>query len=113
MESIMSITLARNEFSSGSRWSLVAVLSECGGCHHLCNCGFAQLGNPARARTALHDGEPFVWVLFVLPIFAIFALVNLFWGAHICSKRRWRNGYLWLMAAAVWLIAACVDFAHH
>jgi hypothetical protein len=57
------------------------------------------------------SGEPFVWALFVIPIYAVFGLVNVSWGAYILSKHRWRSGYFWLMAA--WLIAICVDFAHH
>jgi hypothetical protein len=58
-------------------------------------------------------GEPFVWAVAVLPIVVVFALLNLIWGAYICVNKRWRSGYFWLMAAAVWLIAVCIDFAHH
>jgi TRAP-type C4-dicarboxylate transport system permease small subunit len=58
-------------------------------------------------------GEPFVWAGRALPIVAGFGLLNLVWGAYICMKREWRNSYLWLAASVIWLIAVCLDFAHH
>jgi hypothetical protein len=58
-------------------------------------------------------GEPFVWASSVLLIVVGFAMLNLLWGAYICFKKRWGSGYVWLMAAAVWLVAICIDFAHH
>ncbi len=58
-------------------------------------------------------GEPFVWFACVALIVVGFALLNLVWGVYICFNRRWRSGYSWLMAAAVWIIAVCIDFAHH
>ena len=58
-------------------------------------------------------GEPFIWALFVVPVLAAFALLNLVWGAYICFNKTWRSGYFWLMAAVVWLLAVWTDFAHH
>jgi hypothetical protein len=58
-------------------------------------------------------GEPFVWFGAIVPIIAVFALLNIFWAGYICFSRRWRSGYFWLMVVAVWLIAVCIDFAHH
>gem|GEM_PF-1729129 len=58
-------------------------------------------------------GEPFVWFLHILPIIAIFLVVNLAWGTGILTRRFWQGGRLWLMAAVVWLGALAVDFAHH
>jgi hypothetical protein len=58
-------------------------------------------------------GEPFVWALSVMPIFAIFFVVNVGWGAFIVVRRQWRRGYLWLLTVLIWLVAAAIDFAHH
>lgn len=58
-------------------------------------------------------GEPFVWAGSVLPIVVGFTLLNLLWGAYICFNKKWGSGYFWLMAAAAWLIAVSIDFAHH
>jgi hypothetical protein len=63
----------------------------------------------------LHSGtgEPFVWGLSVVPIFTIFFVVDVVWGGLILVRRRWPSGYLWLLAALIWLVAAVIDFAHH
>ena len=58
-------------------------------------------------------GEPFVWVLFVVPIFASFGLLNLFWATAMFWGKRWQSYRMLFAAAAVWLVAVCVDFAHH
>lgn len=58
-------------------------------------------------------GEPFVWALYVLPIWALFSSLDLIWGAIIAVRRQWRNGRLWLIATCIWLVAAVFDFAHH
>jgi hypothetical protein len=58
-------------------------------------------------------GEPFIWFIGVLPVVAIFFVLNLAWGALIVARRQWRSGRFWLLAAVVWLIAVLVDFAHH
>jgi hypothetical protein len=58
-------------------------------------------------------GEPFVWFLGILPVVAIFSIVNLAWGAGVLTRRQWQGGRLWLLTAAVWLGAVVIDFAHH
>jgi TRAP-type C4-dicarboxylate transport system permease small subunit len=58
-------------------------------------------------------GEPFVWAAYAVPIFAGFGLLNLVWGAYICVKRNWRDGYLLLAITLIWLVAVWIDFAHH
>jgi len=58
-------------------------------------------------------GEPFVWFAGTLPIVAIFFVLNLAWMGLIVARRRWRSGRFWLLAALSWLVAVCVDFAHH
>jgi len=52
--------------------------------------------------------------LFLLcPVFTIFFVVDVFWGALILVSQQWRRGYLWLLTALIWLVAAVIDFAHH
>jgi hypothetical protein len=57
--------------------------------------------------------EPFIWFLSVAPIVAIFFVVNVIWGVLILVRRQWRIGYLWLLIALIWVLAAVIDFAHH
>lgn len=66
-------------------------------------------------QRGLHSqtGEPFVWACFVLPIWALYLLLNLTWGAAILVRREWRNSALWLAMALIWLAALGIDFAHH
>jgi hypothetical protein len=58
-------------------------------------------------------GEPVVWAVRALPIFVAFFLINFIWGTCICIKRNWRNGFFWITAAAIWVIAVWIDFSHH
>ena len=113
MEPVMSLTIARNEVASGSRWNLVLLTVNILGAIIYVLAASHGWVIPQEHGAVPVSGEPFVWALFVIPIYAVFGLVNVSWGAYILSKRRWRSGYFWLMAAAVWLIAICVDFAHH
>lgn len=57
-------------------------------------------------------GEPFVWFLNILPIVAIFLVINVAWTI-ILARRHWSGGGFWLLAAVVWLAAIMIDFAHH
>jgi len=70
---------------------------------------------PEERAAGIHTttGEPFVWFLSILPIVAIFFVINLAWGASIVTRRDWQRGRLWLLTAAVWLGAVMIDFAHH
>ena len=58
-------------------------------------------------------GEPFIWALGVMPVWAVFSLLNLSWGAIVAARRQWRSGRLLLVTACVWVIAVVIDFAHH
>lgn len=58
-------------------------------------------------------GEPFVWALGVVPIWATFLLLNLIWGALIAARRHWRSARFWLITGCIWLVSVAVDFAHH
>jgi hypothetical protein len=65
-----------------------------------------------RGLTSM-TGEPFIWALGVLPIWALFFLLNLIWGAIITARPQWRSGRLWLVAGCIWLVSVAVDFAHY
>lgn len=58
-------------------------------------------------------GEPFIWALAILPVFAAALVVNTFWGVVILKRRQWAAGRLWLVVGAIWLVAIAVDFTHH
>jgi hypothetical protein len=58
-------------------------------------------------------GEPFIWAMAVLPILAVFLLLNLTWGTLILGYRKWRSGRLWLLAVLIWPAAIAIDFVHH
>ena len=58
-------------------------------------------------------GEPYVWFAAVIPVCAVFIVLNLIWGAFILARKRWRSGIFWLSTIPIWLIAAAIDFAHH
>lgn len=58
-------------------------------------------------------GEPLIWAVAVLPILAVFLLLNLMWGALILGYRQWRSVRLWLLAVLIWLAAIAIDFVHH
>jgi hypothetical protein len=69
---------------------------------------------PAERAAGVYTttGEPFVWFLAILPIVAIFFVINVAWTI-ILARRQWRVGRFWLLAAAAWLVAIVIDFAHH
>jgi hypothetical protein len=58
-------------------------------------------------------GEPFVWFIGILPVVAVFLILNIIWGALVLARPQRLGGRLWLSSAAVWFIAICIDFAHH
>ncbi len=68
---------------------------------------------PQEAEVRSRTGEPFIWGLGALPVFVIFSLINLTWGAFIVARRQWRGGSLCLLAALIWSVAVVTDFAHH
>jgi len=70
---------------------------------------------PQEREVGLHavTGEPYVWTGYVLPVCAVFFVLNLSWGAYILARKQWRTGILWLSTIPIWLIAVAIDFAHH
>jgi hypothetical protein len=69
---------------------------------------------PAERAAGIHSvtGEPFIWFMHVLPIVALFFAINVAWTV-VLGRRRWNGGRFWLLAAAVWVVAIVIDFAHH
>jgi hypothetical protein len=65
------------------------------------------------AGTYTVTGEPFVWFLNILPVIAIFFVINLVWGVRIITGRDRCGSLLWLLTAAIWIVAVIIDFAHH
>jgi len=58
--------------------------------------------------------EPLIWAGFVLPVWAVFGIVNACWVfAVLSSPPRRRDTRILLAVAAVWAVAVVVDFAHH
>jgi hypothetical protein len=58
-------------------------------------------------------GEPFVWFISIVPVITVFFLLNLAWGIIILKRRQWKTGRMWLAGAAIWIVAAVIDFSHH
>jgi len=70
---------------------------------------------PRERELGLHSvtGEPFIWALSILPVCAVFLVLNLTWGAFILARKRWHCGIFWLLSIPIWLAAVVIDFAHH
>jgi hypothetical protein len=48
---------------------------------------------PHERELHSETGEPFVWAFSVMPVFTIFFVVDVFWGALILVSQQWRRGY--------------------
>jgi len=57
-------------------------------------------------------GEPFVWAL-ALPVLGAFLLADIVWGGVLFRYRERKRWLWWFIIGGLWLIALCVDFAHH
>jgi hypothetical protein len=70
---------------------------------------------PEEKANGIHTitGEPFVWALFVFPVWIVFLVINLVWGSMIVARKSWLDGRLWLAASFIWIVAVIVDFRHH
>ena len=84
----MSLTLARSEVSSSSRWDPVLFIVNVLGAITYVIAASPSWAIPHERGLNSTTGEPFVWALFVVPIFAVFALVNLSWGGIHLHKEK-------------------------
>jgi hypothetical protein len=75
--------------------------------------GTTRSGRAMAPSAHSETAEPFILALGVLPIFAVFSVLNVTWGAFILARPQWRGGRLWLLAALIWSVAVGIDFAHH
>lgn len=58
--------------------------------------------------------EPFIWAGFVLPVWAVFGVVDVFWACWVLAPPpRWRATGVVLAVGLAWAVAVAVDFAHH
>jgi len=57
-------------------------------------------------------GEPFVWAL-ALPLLVVFLLIDIVWGVVLFRYKERKRWLWWIIIGGLWLIALCVDFAHH
>ena len=114
-ESVMHCTLERDEHWSKRRLSPALFGANIVGAVMYVIMASPSWAIPQERELGLNSmtGEPFVWFLGVAPIVIGFALLNLVWVAFICFNKRWRSSYFLLMAAALWIIAVYIDFAHH
>jgi hypothetical protein len=68
---------------------------------------------PQEQGLQVTTGEPFIWAAAILPIIAVFFLVNLIWGGFIViNRKRWRSR-LWFLVVIIWFVAITIDFMHH
>ena len=100
---------------SASRLSLTLFIANLLGAIAYVHAASPSWAIPEERAQGVHSvtGEPFIWALGALSIFAGFSLLDFLWGAYICAKRKWQSGYIWLATLVIFLIAVWIDFAHH
>ena len=58
-------------------------------------------------------GEPFVWAAALLPVVPAFLVADIVWGVWILRRGKPHGWLWWLITGGLWVIAICIDFAHH
>jgi hypothetical protein len=88
-------------------------LDHCGAIAYLIRASAAWV-NPQERAAGIYSitGEPFVWLVAIVPVVLFFFVVNCVWGA-VTIRRHWQGAGLWLLATLAWLGAVVIDFAHH
>jgi hypothetical protein len=107
--------MTSNEINSRSSWPLVLLaLNAIGASAYVFLASHAWvIPQECEAGINTTTGEPFVWFISIAPVIAVFFLLNLAWGTIILRRRQWKIGRMWLAAAAIWVVAAIIDFSHH
>ena len=60
------------------------------------------------------SGEAVVWAVGVLPLWALFGVVDALWAVWVLAPPpRWRAAGAVLVVAALWAVAILIDRAHY
>ena len=104
-----------NRKNLGARWGIVLLVANfIGAVVYVAAASHGWVIQQER-EVGLHavTGEPYVWAGSVLPVCAVFFVLNLTWGAFIVVRRQWQSGLFWPLLLPIWLVAIASDFAHH
>jgi hypothetical protein len=99
----------------GRRGSLVILLCNCvGALIYLWGARHAWV-IPEEAANGVHSitSEPLIWGLFVMPVWIVFAAINIAWGVAILARKKRFAARFWLSTALIWIVAIVIDYAHH
>jgi len=95
---------------AAQRWSAVLlILNLIGAARYVAvaSRGWAIPGEPVT-------GEPYVWAISIVPVCAVFLVLNIIWGAFILARKQWRTGIVMLLSVLpIWIVAVAIDFWHH
>jgi len=70
---------------------------------------------PAERAAGINSvtGEPFIWALGVLPIWALFVVANLAWAVARRRRPVAQNLVIALAVSGVWVAAFAIDYLRH
>jgi hypothetical protein len=105
-------TNSESPFGSAASQMALLALNVIGACFYVVRAS-PSWAIPEERGLVPMTGEPFVWFAGILPVVAVFFVLNSAWGALILVRRRWISGRFWLLAVVSWLIALVIDFEHH
>ncbi len=94
---------------------LMLVLNLVGVTSYLCFVAvFIWLSPKERAMGVdYYAGDSVVWFMFVVPVFAIYLILNCIWAGFIIAYRYSKGRLYWRLTALVWIVAVIIDYAHH
>jgi len=109
----MSITsVNRHVINSGKRLDIAFVLSNVVGIAIYLTIASRGWVIPEEYGIIPISSEPFVWAL-ALPVLGIFLLADIVWGCLLLRFKYPKKWFWWLIIGGAWLLAICIDFAHH
>jgi hypothetical protein len=65
------------------------------------------------ASISTTTSEPFIWTIGVLPVWALFLVINLAWAVAIVLRRPRTGAVALALVLAMWGAAYVVDYVHH
>jgi hypothetical protein len=100
--------------SAGKRSKVLFVANVIGAALYVFAASRGGWAIPAERAAGIYSitGEPFVWFIAILPIVAVFSVVNVTWTVFL-MRHSWKGVRVWILAGVVWLLAIAIDFAHH